>query len=245
VRLERWAGVALTGLAAGLGAACLPFYPAGWAFGLGGAAAAAAAIRPRAGLAIALATPILPLGNLSLGLAVAYAVLATLWLGVFAREPGWGALPALGALLGPIGALALAPAAALRVRSPVRRAVAAAGIVLAGAAAAGLRGSTLPFTGDAPPKGVGIAGTEDASGAAQAVIRLLTSHPGLAAAAGALAAAAALLPLARTRGPWAIAGLGAAIVPVMLLPFPGVDAVPVVAGAWAVCVPLIVRTGRP
>jgi hypothetical protein len=240
---ERWAGVVLTGIAAGLGAASLPFYPAGWAVGFGIAASALAALRPGAGLAVALAAPVLPLGNLSLGLALAYSALAAVWLGVFAREPGWGGLPALGALLGPIGALALAPAAALRVRSPIRRAVAAGGIVLAGAAAAGLRGSPLPFTGDAPPRGLGLAGTDDATGAAEAVVRLLASHPGLAAAAGALAAAAALLPLARTRGPWAIAGLGAAIVPVMLLPFPGVHAVPVVAGAWAVCIPLIVRTG--
>ena len=240
---DRWAGVAVTGLAGGLGAASLPFYPAGWAYGIGFAAASAAALRPRAGLALALAAPILPLGNLSLGLAIAYAAFAALWLAVFAREPGWGGLPALGALLGPIGALALAPAVAFRVRSPIRRAVAAAGIVLAGAAAAGVRGSSLPFTGDAPPQGLGVAGTDDARGAAEAVIALVASHPGLAAATAALAVAAALLPLARTRGPWAIAGLGAAMVPVMLLPFPSVDALPVVAGAWAVCVPLIVRTG--
>jgi hypothetical protein len=201
-------------------------------------------VRPRVGLALALAAPILPLGNLSLGLAVAYAALAVAWLAVFAREPVWGALPALGALLGPIGALALAPAAALAVRSPVRRAAAAGGIVLAGAAAAGLRHSPLPFTGDAAPVRLGIAGLEDVGAAADAVVRVLAAHPGLAAAAAALAGAAALLPLARTRGPWAIAGLGAALVPVMLLPFPTVDALPVVAGAWAVCVPLIVRTGR-
>ena len=239
---DRWAGVALTGLAAGLGAASLPFYPTGWPYLIGVVAAATAALRPRAGLAIALAAPILPLGNLSLGLAVAYAAFAVLWLAVFAREPGWGGLPALGALLGPIGALALAPAAALRVRSPLRRAVAAAGIVLAGAAAAGMRGAALPFAGDAPAS-LGVTGTDSARGAAQAVVGLLASHPGLAAAAGALAVAAALLPLARKRGPWAVAGLGAAIVPVMLLPFPSVDALPVVAGAWAVCFPLIVRTG--
>jgi hypothetical protein len=239
---DRWAGVALTGLAAGLGAASLPFYPAGWAYVIALLAATIAAFRPRAGLALALAAPILPLGNLSLGLAVAYSAFAVLWLIAFAGEPGWGGLPALGALLGPIGALALAPAAALRVKSPVRRAVAAGGIVLAGAAAAGIRGAALPFGGDAPAR-LGVAGTDDAKGAADAVVGLLASHSGLAAAAGALAVAAALLPLARTRGAWAIAGLGAAIVPVMLLPFPSVDALPVVAGAWAVCVPLIVRTG--
>jgi hypothetical protein len=241
---ERWAGAALAGLTAGLGAASLPFYPAGWAYGIGASATAAAAVRPRVGLALALAAPILPLGNLSLGLAVAYAALALVWLGVFAREPVWGGLPVVGALLGPLGALALAPAAALAIRSPVRRAVAAGGIVLAGAAVAGLRHTSLPFSGDASPVRLGLAGTEDATAAADAVVRVLAAHPGLALAAAALAVAAALLPLARTRGPWAIAGLGAALVPVMLLPFPSVDALPVVAGAWAVCVPLIVRTGR-
>src|SRR5215211_9363130 len=126
IRPDRWAGAALAGLAAGLGAASLPFYPAGWAYGIAASAAAAAAVEPRVGLALALAAPILPLGNLSFGLAIAYAALAVVWLGVFAREAAWGGLPVLGALLGPLGALALAPAAALGVRSPLRRAVAAA-----------------------------------------------------------------------------------------------------------------------
>jgi hypothetical protein len=159
----------------------------------------------------------------------------------------WAFLGGLAADLlsgGPLGALALAPAATLRIRSPVRRAAAAGGIVLTGAAAAGLHDSPLPFTGDTAAKGLGIAGTEDAAAAADAVLRLLAAHPGLAGAAGALAAAAALLPLARSRGPWAIAGLGAALVPVLLLPFPTIDALPIVAGAWAVCIPLIVRTGQ-
>jgi len=244
IRPDRWAGAGLAGLAAGLGAASLPFYPTGWAYGIGASAAAAAAWSPRAGLALALAAPILPLGNLSLGLAIAYAVLGVVWLAVFAREPAWGGLPVVGALLGPLGALALAPAAALAVRSPLRRAVAASGIVLAGAAAAGLRHAPLPFTGSTRPARLGIAGVDDARGVMDAVGGLLAAHPGLAAAAAALGMAAALLPLARTRGPWAIAGLGATLVPVMLLPFPSVHALPVVVGAWAVCMPLIVRTGR-
>jgi eukaryotic-like serine/threonine-protein kinase len=241
---ERWAGSGLAGLAAGLGAAALPFYPAGWAYGLGAAAAAAAAFMPRVGLAAALAVPVLPLGNLSLGLAVAYAVVAAGWLILFAREPRWGTLPALGALLGPLGALVLAPAAVIRVRSPVRRAAAAAAIVVTGVVAAGLRGSPLPLTGDHPPAGLGIAGGEDAAAAARALVQALAAHPGVACAAGALALAGALLPFARTRGPWAVAALGAGLVAALLVPFEGIEALPVIAGAWAVCLPLIVKDGR-
>ncbi|MEX0675072.1 MAG: serine/threonine-protein kinase [Gaiellaceae bacterium] len=241
---ERWAGVGLTGLAAGLGAAALPFYPAGWPYALAVAAVALAALRPRLGLAAALAVPLLPLGNVSLGLAIAYAVAAGAWLALFAREPTWGALPALGPLLGPLGALVLAPAAALRLRSPLRRAVAAGATVLAAALAAGLRGSPFPLTGEQPPLGLGIAGSEDAGAAAAALLRALEAHSGLVLAAAALAAGAALLPLALARGRWAVAGLGTVLVAVLLLPAPEIAALPVVLGAWTLCVPLVLRAGR-
>ena len=243
-RAERWAGVGLTGLAAGLGAAALPFYPAGWPYALALAAVALAALRPRLGLAAALAVPLLPLGNISLGLAIAYAVAAAAWLALFAREPAWGALPALGPLLGPLGALVLAPAAALRLRSPLRRAVVAGATVLAAALAAGLRGSPLPLTGEQPPLGLGIAGSEDAGAAAAALVRALEAHPGLVLAAAGLAAAAALLPLAQAHGRWAVAGLGTALVAVLLLPAPEIAALPVVLGAWTLCVPLALRAER-
>jgi hypothetical protein len=241
---ERWATSGLTGLAAGLGAAALPFYPAGWPYGLAVAAGTAGALKPRLGLAAALAVPVLPLGNVSLGLAIAYAVGAAAWLALFAREPAWGALPALGPLLGPLGALVLAPAAALRLRSPLRRAVAAGAIVLAAALAAGLRGSPFPLTGGQPPLGLGIAGSDDAGAAAAALLRALEGHPGVLLAAGALALAGALLPLALARGHWAVAGLGTALVAVLLLPAPEIAALPVVLGAWAFCVPLVLRGER-
>ena len=241
---ERYVGAGLTGAAAGLGAAALPFYPAGWPFALGLAAGAAAAFRPRLGLAAALAVPLLPLGNLALGLAIAYAVLAAAWLALFAREPAWGALPALGPLLGPLGALVLAPAAALRLQSPVRRAVATAGIVITAALAAGLRHSPLPLTGEQPPLGLGLAGSEDASAAAGTLLSALAAQPGIALAAGTLAATAALLPLAQERGRWFVAGLGALLTAVLLLPVPGIAVLPVVLGAWGLCVPLVLRAGR-
>ncbi|MBD0339239.1 MAG: serine/threonine protein kinase [Thermoleophilia bacterium] len=241
---DRWAGVPLTGLGAGLGAAALPFYPGGAAFLLGLAAAAAAALRPRIGLAVALSVLVLPLGNVSLGLAIAYAAAAAAWLALFAGEPRWGALPALGPLLGPLGVLVLAPAAALRLRSPLRRAAAGAGIVVAAAVAAGLRGTPLPLTGEQPPVGLGIAGSEDVGAASGALISALAGRPGIALAAGALAAAAALLPLAAARGRWPVAGLGAALVAVLLLPVPEIAALPVVLGAWALCVPGVLRAPR-
>jgi len=242
--LERWAGAGLTGLAAGLGAAALPFYPAGWPYALALAAVALAALRPRLGLAAALAVPLLPLGNVSLGLAIAYAVAAAAWLALFAREPAWGALPALGPLLGPLGALVLAPAAALRLRSPLRRAMVAGATVLAAALAAGLRSSPFPLTGEQPPLGLGIAGSDDAGAAAAALLRALEAHPGVVLAAATLAVGAALLPLALARGRWAVAGLGAALVAVLLLPAPEIGALPVVLGAWALCVPLVIRAER-
>jgi len=44
-----------------------------------------------------------------------------------------------------------------------------------------------------------------------------------------------VLPLARERGLWAIAGLGAGLIAVTLLPAPSVAAVPLVLAAWATC----------
>ena len=74
-------GVAATGAAAFVAwtAAALPFYPAGWSWGLAGLAAGIAALRPRLGLAAALGLAIFPLGNVSFGLALLYAALAAAW----------------------------------------------------------------------------------------------------------------------------------------------------------------------
>src|SRR5205085_10973950 len=82
----RAVAAALAAAFAGWTAAALPFYPRGWAVGLALVAAAAAAWRPRLGLAVALAVPVLPLGNISLGLAILYAALAAGWLVLCCRE---------------------------------------------------------------------------------------------------------------------------------------------------------------
>jgi hypothetical protein len=56
-----------------------------------------------------------------------------------------------------------------------------------------------------------------------------------------LAAVAVLLPAARVRGPWGIAGLGAAFMAAALLVVPGVAAVPIVVAVWATCAAAAVR----
>lgn len=241
---DRALAAALAAPAAGLGAAALPFYPAGWPAALGLLAGTLAAVRPRLGLAVALAAPLLPLGNYSLGLALVYAAVAAGWLALFAREPHGALLPALAPLLGPLAALGLVPAATLTLRSPLRRAAAAGAVVLGAALAAGLRGGPLPLTGEAPPLGLGIAGSEAPRAVAGALARALLAYPGIAVATVALATAAALLPLARDRGPWAVTGLGAALMAAVLLPAPQVAALPLVLAVWAICLPLVVRAGR-
>ena len=129
----RAAAAALAAAFAGWTAAALPFYPRGWAIGLALVAAAAAALRPRLGLAVALAVPVLPLGNISLGLSILYAVLAVGWLVLCWREPRGGLLFVLGPLLAPIAALGLLPLAAARTRSAPLRALTVAAVPSAAA----------------------------------------------------------------------------------------------------------------
>src|SRR5581483_5810211 len=119
--VERLAPSAAAGAFAGLAAAALPFYPAGWPLGLAAIAAAATLWRERVGLAIALAVPILPLGNVSSGLAWAYAAGALAWLALSWRDPRSGLFFVAGALLAPLSLLGLVPFATQAVRGRARR----------------------------------------------------------------------------------------------------------------------------
>jgi hypothetical protein len=237
----RLAAPAAAALFAGWTAAAMPFYPALFAPLLALLALALTLIRPRLGLGFALAVPVLPLGNVSSGLAIVYAALACCWLALSWRSPREGLFLALGPLLAPIAALGLLPLAALGVRSLPRRALQVGAAVLLAAVVAGLRHTPLPFTGTAPPRGLGIAGSEDPFAVAVALWRALLAHPALVLEALALAAAAVALPLARERGLWAIASLGAGLIAVTLLPAPAVSAVPLVLAAWATCTILALR----
>jgi hypothetical protein len=229
------------GLFAGWTTAALPFFPAVFAPLLGLLAFALTLVRPRLGLALALAAPVLPLGNISSGLALLYAAVACGWLALSWRAPGEGLFLALGPLLAPLSALGLLPLAAVAVGGRARRALQVVAAVLLAAIVAGLRHVPLPFTGTAPPRGLGITGSEDPFAVAVALWRALLAHPALAVEALALAAAAVALPYARERGVWAIAGLGAALITATLLPAPSVAAAPLVAAAWATCTVLALR----
>src|SRR5207253_1390626 len=87
------------------------------------------------------------------------------------RAPREGLFLACGPLLAPVAALGLLPLAAQGVRSLPRRALQVGAAVLLAALVAGLRHSPLPFTSAAPPKGLGIAGSEDPFAVAAALRR--------------------------------------------------------------------------
>jgi hypothetical protein len=216
----------------------LPFYPAGWPFGLAVLAAAATYVHPRLGLAFALLVPILPLGNYALGAALLYAAVAACLLVVCWREAQHGLLFVLGPLLAPIAALGLLPLGGLAVRSPVRRALQVAAAVLAAGIVAGVRGSGLPFDGSAAGR-LGVAASGDPFTVSGALWHALT--PALAVEAIVLAAVAVLLPFVRGRGLWAIAALGAGFLAAALLAVPTVAAVPLVCAVWVTCAAVAVR----
>ncbi|MBI4172491.1 MAG: serine/threonine protein kinase [Actinobacteria bacterium] len=232
------------GIAAAAGAAVLPFWPPALAVAFALAAAVAGLLSPRAGLAVALFVPLFPLGNLGLGPALLYGGAALGWLALCWRDARAGLAFAAGPLLAPLSLLALAPLAAQTARGAHRRAAHAGAAVLVAALWAGLRGAELPLLGVPAPADLGLAGSESPGPTAHALWSVLAAQPGLLVAAGALAAAAAALPLARSRGPWGIALLGAGLIACVLLAAPAVAGLPVVLGTWALCACLAWRAGR-
>jgi hypothetical protein len=240
--VDRVAAPVLAALGAGWSATALPFYPAHWALLLAALAAGATAWRPRVGLALALAVPVFPLGNLSLGLGLLYGGVALAWLALAWREPRSGLLLTIGPLAAPLGALGLVPLATFGVRSPVRRAAQAGAAVLVAALAAGIRGTPLPLTHALPPLGLGIAGSDSPVAVAGALWQALLAHPALGLEAAALAAAATLLPFARTRELWGVAAAGAGLLAGTVL-VPGVAVWSLVVTAWVTCGALVATLG--
>jgi hypothetical protein len=238
--VPRLVPAALAGVFALWTAWAIPFYPAGWALGLAALGAVAAFLQPRLGLAFALAVPILPLGNFALGAALLYAVAATCMFALFWRESRYGLLFALGPLLAPISGLGLLPLAGLAVRSPVRRGAQVAAGVLAAGIVAGVRHGSLPFDGSTAPE-LGVAASGDPLDVASALWSALVDRPALAVETLVLAAVAVLLPFARSRGPWAVAFLGAAFLAAALLVVPAVAAAPLVVAVWATCAVVSLR----
>jgi hypothetical protein len=242
--LERVAAGSAAALFTGATATLIPFYPAGWPWGLGALAAALAVFRPRLGLAFALGAAVLPLGNVALGLAVAYCFGAVAWIVATWRRPEEGLFGVAGPLLAPLGATVLLPLAFLPVRSAVWRGIHAAFAVLLAGTVAGLSGSTLPLSGREAPD-LGLAGSEDAGAVLTALVSGLADRPELPLAALAIGILSALLPSASARGLWPLAALAAAALAVCLLPVGTVHALPVVAGIWLSCAIFALRELRP
>jgi hypothetical protein len=239
---RRFAPPALAGIYAGAAAALVPFYPAHSAAALAALTAALTFFRPRVGVAVALAIPLLPLGNVGIALAVLYGVAAAGWYALHLREPERATFVALGPLLGPLGALAVLPLLVRNGRSPLLRALQAGVAVLLAALVAGVRGAPLPFTGERPLLGLGLAGSTRPGAAALALWTALAAHPALLVEAAAIAAAAALLPRAERHGPWGLAIFGAVFLAAALLTAPTVAVLPIVLGCWLTVGTLAART---
>jgi protein kinase-like protein len=234
----------LAALVAGWVAASLPFYPAQWPLLLAGLAAGTTLLRPRIGLAFTLAVPIFPLGNVALGVALVYAAVAVVWLALAWRAPKTGLLFALGPLFGPVGTLGLLPLLLQRVPGLHRRfAQAMAGTLVAGLVA-GIRGVRLPFAGDPPATGLGIAAEEHPLAVADALWRALTAQPALGREALVLGIAAAALPYALRFGEAAIAAVGAAFLAGLLVAAPEANAWPLALTAWGTCAALLFQWRR-
>ena len=240
---ERALPAALAAAYAGGGAALLPFYPRGGPLLLALVAGAVALRAPRAGVAVALAVPLLPLGNIALGLALAYGIVAAAWLAAFARAPRDSLLFLAGPLLAPFGLLAAVPLAAQRAQGTARRAATAVTATLAAGAVAAVARTPFPV-GGAPPA-LPLRETARPDAALDRLVDALAAWPALALLALVLAAATLALPAARSRGLWAIAGWGSALVAAaVLLPAlagPAVDAAWLVPGAWAATLLLAVE----
>ena len=157
--------------------------------------------------------------------------MAAAWLALFWRDPRTGVLPAIGALLAPIGLLALLPLAAQPAAGLWRKACVAGAGVLVAAAVAGLRGATLPVS-DTLVGDLGVAGSERPLDVATAVTSTIGSSAGVLAVALVLALVAAAVPVARLHGLWGVAVLCSCQLTGLLLLAPGTSWQWVVAGTW-------------
>jgi hypothetical protein len=234
---------ALAALSAAWIATALPFYPELWPLLLAVLAAVLTLLKPRLGLAFTLAVPVFPLGNVAFGLAVAYALVAAVWLVLMWSDSRRGLLCSVGLVLGPLGLLGLAPLAALGARGIVRRISHAAAAVLLAGAAAGIRGTELPFTGR-PAEELDVAGSEHPIAVLQAVWRWLEATPVLGLEAVVLGLAAGSLALVARGSDLAIASFAGCLLAGTLLVAPDVVALPLVVTGWLTYVALTVRSRR-
>ena len=222
-------------------AATLPFYPAGWSWGLAALAGVLAALKPRLGLAAALGLAVLPAGQRLArpcgGLRRRGDRLAR---GDMESERG-GPLPAgrSDPCAGGHGADAPGSAVARPPRRLARRIRCRAECSWRGSSPAS---AARPFRSAAasPRRWPCREATHRARWPGRSATR---SRPGPSCSSPPWpsAALAAFLPPAAARGIWPVAGLGAAATAFLLLPVEAVNALPVVAGIWLCCVGVSVR----
>jgi hypothetical protein len=229
---RRLVPAALAVVATLLGATLLPFWPPVLVAALVVAAAAAAWIDPRLGLAVALAAPVFPIGNVAASAAILYGACAIAWIALNWRDARHGLLFVAGPLLAAVGLLPLVPLVLQRAHGTVRRAAHGALAVLSAVLLAALAGESLPFT-DRAAGSLDIDPLTPVLDATGDVWRWLAGHPVTFAAAALVAAASALLPLAR-RSTFGVAAIGFVIVGASVLA--GASAASTVVGAsvWAV-----------
>jgi hypothetical protein len=230
---RRVAPVGLAVVATLLGATLLPFWPAALVAALVVAAAAASWADPRAGLAVALAAPVFPIGNVAASAAILYGAFAIGWLVLNWRDARHGLLFVTGPLLAAVGLLALAPLVVQRAHGTVRRAAHGAAAVLAAVLLAAVAGERLPIA-DGIAGTLGISPTTPVLGAASDVWGWLATHPVTLVAAALIAAASALLPLARRWTPFGVGAIGFVLVCASVLAGASVPSTLVAASVWAI-----------
>ena len=173
-----------------------------------------------------------PIGNVAASAAILYGAFALAWIVLNWRDARHGLLFVAGPLLATVGLLPLVPLVLQRAQGTARRAAHGALAVLSAALLAGLAGESLPVT-DRPAGSLDIDPLTPVPGAATEVWAWLAGHPVTFAAAALVAAASALLPLAR-RSTFGVGAIGFVLVGTSVLAGATVASTIVGASVWAV-----------
>jgi hypothetical protein len=225
--------VALSAVTALLAATLLPFWPPELVAAIVVAAAIAAWLDPRAGLAVALAAAVFPIGNIAESAAIVYGVFAVGWLVLNWRDARHGLLFVAGPVLAAAGLLPLVPLVVQRARGTARRAAHGALAVLSAALLAALGGSTIPIA-DESSGSLGIEPLTPVSNASLSVWEWLLVHPATMTAAVLVAAAAALLPWARRATRYGVVATGFVLVAASVLAGAGIASTLACLALWAI-----------
>jgi len=225
--------VALTAITALVAATLLPFWPPALVAAIVAAAAVAAWIDPRAGVAVALAAAVFPIGNVAESAAILYGGFAIAWLLLNWRDARHGLFFMTGPLFAAVGLLPLVPLVAEHARGPVRRAAQGTLAVLAAALVAAVGGGTVPVAEES----AGTLGLEPLTPVPDAGIGVWTwiaGHPATALAAIMMGVAAVILPWARRSHRLGVLAVGFVLVAASVLAGAGVLGTLVCLSAWAI-----------